>query len=94
MHFEGLVHLLIYIGDKNTLELKYYAKIEDAPLSDLSRQDSIKTEKQLMVFYDSRCQDCPSTDRSTGAHFFLDVTIDHFTHVPIPVAQSSAKKYI
>ena len=35
VHFEGLVHLLIYIRYNNNLGLKYYAKIEDAPLSEL-----------------------------------------------------------
>ena len=41
LHFEGLVHLLRYIGDNNTLGLKYYADINDAPVSDLLRQASI-----------------------------------------------------
>ena len=35
VHFEILVHLLGYIGDNNTLGLKYYHDMKDAPLSDL-----------------------------------------------------------
>ena len=31
VHFEGLVHLLRYIRDNNTLGLKYYADMNDAP---------------------------------------------------------------
>ena len=53
LHFEGLVHLLRYIRDKKNLGLKYYAKIENAPLSDLFRHTIIKTEDQLMVLYGS-----------------------------------------
>ena len=37
VHFEGLVHLMRYIRDRYNLGLKYYANIEDAPLSDLLR---------------------------------------------------------
>ena len=50
VQFEGLVNLLKYITDNKNLGLKYYAKIEDAPISDLLRQASIKTDNQLMVF--------------------------------------------
>ena len=50
VHFDGLVHLLIYIRDNNTLGLKYYADMDDAPVTDLLRQASIKTENQLMDF--------------------------------------------
>ena len=44
VHFEGLIHLLRYIRDKNNLGLKYYDNMNDAPLSDLLIQASIKTE--------------------------------------------------
>ena len=47
--------------------MKYYTNINDAPVSDLLRKFSIKTENHLMDFYDYSCQDCPYTDRSTGA---------------------------
>ena len=50
VHFECLVHLLRYIRDNNNLVLKYYADMNDAPVSDILRQASIKTEKQLMDF--------------------------------------------
>ena len=53
LHFEGLVHLLRYIRYNRTLILKYYADINDAPVSDLLKQASIKTENQLMNFSDS-----------------------------------------
>ena len=35
IHFEDLVHLLRYIRHNNKLVLKYYTKIDDAPLSNL-----------------------------------------------------------
>ena len=69
--FERLVHLLIYIRENKTLGLKYYADMNDAPVSDLLRQTSIKTDNHLMAFYDSSWQDCPDTGRSTGAYIIF-----------------------
>ena len=93
VHFEGLVHLLSYIRDNKTLGLDYYANINDAPVSDILRQASIKTENHLMDFSDSSWQYFPDTGWSTGAYiiFYQGGKIDHSTHVPVPVAQSSAK---
>ena len=65
VHFEGLVHLLRYIKDNKTLGLKYYADLNDAPVTDLLRQSNIKTNNNLMDFSDSSWQDCPDTGRST-----------------------------
>ena len=67
--------------------LKYYVDMNDAPLTDLLRQASIKTDNHLMDFSDSSWQDCPDTGRSTGAYiiFYQDGPIDHDTHVPGPV---------
>ena len=93
VHFEGLIHLLRYIRDNKTLGLKYYADLNNAPVTDLLRQDNIKTRNQLMDFSDSSWQDCPDTGRSTGAYitFYRGGQIDHGTHLPVPVAQSSAE---
>ena len=44
IHYEGLVHLLNYIRENKNLALKYFSDMNDAPLSDLLRQDSIKTD--------------------------------------------------
>ena len=46
-----------------------------------------------MDFYDSSWQDCPDTVRSIGAYiiFYQGGPIDHGTHVPGPVSQSSAE---
>ena len=41
VHFEGLIHLLRYIRYNNTLGLKYYADLNDAPVADLLRQANI-----------------------------------------------------
>ena len=64
-----------------------------APVSDLLRQASIKTENQLMAFSGSSWQDCLDNVRSTGAYiiFHQGGTIDHVTHVPGPVAQSNVE---
>ena len=51
VHFEGLVHLLRYIRDNTTLGLKYYAYLNDAPVTDILRQVNIKTKIHLMAFF-------------------------------------------
>ena len=63
--------------------MKYYADINDAPVSDLLIQASIKTENHLMYFYNSSWQDCPYTGRSTGAYiiFYQGGPIDHVRHM-------------
>ena len=43
VNFEGLVHLLRYIRYNKIFELKYYADMSDAPVSNLLRKASIKT---------------------------------------------------
>ena len=91
--FEGLVHFLRYIRENKTLVLKYYADLNDAPVIYLLRQANIKTKNHLTPFSDSSCQDFPDTGRSTGAYiiFYQGGTIDHDTHVPGLVPQSSAE---
>ena len=46
-----------------------------------------------MAFYDSSCQNCPDNGRSTLEYiiFYQGGPIDHVTHVPVPVSQSSAE---
>ena len=65
VQFEGLIHLLRYIMYNKTLGLKYYADLNDAPVTDLLRQANIKTNNHLMDFSDSSWKDCPDTGRST-----------------------------
>ena len=71
----------------------YYADLNDAPFTDLLRQANIKTNNNLMAFSGSSWQDCPDTGRSTGAYiiYYQGGPIDHGTHVPGPVAQSSSE---
>ena len=92
LHFEELVHLLIYIRDNNNLDLNYYAHMKYSPLSDLLRQASIYTENQLISLSDYSWKDCTETGRSTGEYIILYQCgkIDHGKHLPGPVAQSSA----
>ena len=88
-----MVHLLIYIREKNNLGLEYYSKIEDAHIYDLFIQDSIKSDNQFMVFSDYRWQDYPNNGISTGSYivFYQGVPIDNCTQVTGPVAHSSAE---
>ena len=92
VQFEVLVHIFRCIRDNKTLGLKYYAYMNDALVSDLLIQASIKTENHFMDFSDSSWQDFPDTGRSTGAYiiFYQGGSIDHGTHVPRPVSQSIA----
>ena len=92
VHFEGLVHLFRYIMDNKTLVLKYYAYMNDAPVSDILRQAKIKTDNHLIYFSDSSWKYYPDTGRSTVAYiiFYQGGPIDHGTHVKVPVSQSSA----
>ena len=89
-YFEGFANLLRYFRYNKTLGLKNYADMNDAALTYLLRQDSIKTENQLMAFSDSNQQDGQDTGRNTGAYliFYQGVTIDHGTYVPGPVSKS------
>ena len=82
-----------YIRDNKTLGLKYYADMNDTPVSELSRQDSIDTDNQFMALFDSSWQDCPDTGRSLVSHiiFYQGGPIDHGTHVLGSVSQSSAE---
>ena len=57
---------MIYIRENKTLGLKYYADMNDAPVTDLLIQASIKTENHLMNFYDYSWKYCPDTVRNTG----------------------------
>ena len=66
VNFEGLVHLLGYIKDSKVLWFKYYADMNDAPLSELLRQARNKTDDQLMDISDSNWKHCPITGWSTG----------------------------
>ena len=73
--------------------LKHYANINNAPVSDLLRKASIKTENNLMDFSYSSWQDFPDTGRGTEAYiiFYQGEPIDHGTHVPGPFSKSSAE---
>ena len=92
VHLELLVHLLRYIRYNKNLGLKYHADMNDATVTDLLRQASIKIENNLMTFSNYSWQDLPDTGRSTGAYiiFYQGGLIDHGTNVLVPVAQSSA----
>ena len=73
--------------------MNYYADTNDAPLSGLLRQASIKTDNQSMDLSDSSWQDFPETSISTGEYIIYDQgrTIEHETDVPGPGAQSSTE---
>ena len=57
--------------DNKTLVFKYYADMNDAPVSDLLRQAIIKIENKLMSFSDYSWLNCPDTGRITGAYIIF-----------------------
>ena len=73
--------------------LKYYSDLNDAPVTDLLNQANIKNKNHLMDISDSSFHDFPDTGISTGAYiiFYQGGPFDHVTHIPGPVAQSSAE---
>ena len=77
--------------ENKNLSLMYYAKIDDENLSDLFIQDIIYIKRHLLVCSNYSYQDCPDTGISTGSYivFYLGGPINHCTHVPGPVSQSS-----
>ena len=82
-----------HLYQNNNLIPNYYSDINDAPLSGLLRQASIKTENQLMDFSYYSWQYCTDTGRSTVTYiiFYQGGTIYHGTHVPGPVSQPIAE---
>ena len=88
-----LAHILSYISDYKTLGLNHYDDMNNAPVSDLLRQASIKTDKYLMDFSDSSWKYFSDTGISKVAYiiFYQSGPIYHGPHVPISVAQSSTE---
>ena len=68
IHIDIIIHVLSYIKEKNNLGLIYYARIDNAFLSDILKQANINTETRLMVFSNSWWQDCSVNGRSTGTY--------------------------
>ena len=85
--------MLRYIRENRNSGLIYYSKIEDAPLSYILTQSSIKIENILMVFHDYNYQDFPNTGIIKGEYilFFHGGPIDYLTHVLGKVAQYIAE---
>ena len=64
----------IYLGTLGTIRLWDWSimlNINDAPVSYLLRQSSIKNENQLIYFSDSSWQDCPDTSRIIGSYIIF-----------------------
>ena len=80
LHFEGLVHLFRYIRDNKTLGLKYYADLNDAPVTDLLRQANNKTKNHLMDFSDSSWQDFSDTGK-VQERILFSIKVDQLTMV-------------
>ena len=70
-HFEGSVHLLMYIRYNKSFGLRYFFKVEDSPLTALLRQARIIDKNLCMVLSDSSSNDCPDTVRSTGSYILF-----------------------
>ena len=51
VHFEVFIHFLRYIRDNKTFGLKYYADLNDVPVTDLLRQANIKNQEPLDGFF-------------------------------------------
>ena len=78
VHFERLIHLFRYVRENKTLGLKYYADLNDAPVTDLLRQANIKTKNNLMDFSDSSWQDCPTLEE-VKEHTLFSIKVGQLT---------------
>ena len=69
--------------------LKYFADMKYAPLSELLRQDNIKTGNQLMALSSSSWKYCSDTGRIKLSYIIFDQrgSIYHGTHAPGTLAQ-------
>ena len=74
--------MLIYIRENKTLGLKYYADMNDAPVTDILRQAKIETNNILMAFSDSSWQDCPDTGR-VQENILFSIKVDQLTTLQI-----------
>ena len=90
LHMGRFLHLLRYITYNKNLGLKYYSRINYAPLYELLIQAIIQFENQLVVFYDYIWKYYLCTVWSTVEYivFYQDGPIGYFTYVPGPVSQS------
>ena len=70
--------------DNKTLGLKYYADMNDAPVTDLLRKASIKKENHLMAFSDFSWQDCPDHRRVLPVlRYAINMVIYHYPLIGI-----------
>ena len=77
------------LGTTRVLFLRYYAKIDYAPLSVILIKDNIKTDSQLVVLSGFIWKEFSYTGIISGAYivFYQGGKIDHCTHVPGPVSK-------
>ena len=93
IHFEYMNHLLHHLRCHRLTGIKYYHRIEDAPIYRTLQATGYNKYLELFTFIDSSWQDCPDTSKSTGAYivYYRGGVIDCASVVPEPVAMSSAK---
>ena len=81
-----------YIYKYPNKAIQYYSILNTSPLHNTLQEAKIGLNDKLTVtFTDASWQDCVGTGKSTGGYvtFKSGGSIDHMSHLPIPVALSS-----
>ena len=93
-HYQDLIWVLGYVKNTCNQGIRFYNKLKDSPVHHLLKENNIiENASHLVTFTDASWQDDTDTGRSTCGRisFFQGGAIDHSTHVPVPVAMSSAE---
>jgi hypothetical protein len=95
-HYHALLWLVGYLKRTAYQGIRFYHDPLSSPLFKLLKEhrlaDNIDKWKPI-TFSDASWQDCPDTGRSTTGrmHFMSGGCVEHGSHVPTPVAMSSAE---
>jgi hypothetical protein len=90
--YDALYWLLGYLRKYPAYGIRFYTNVSTSPVNELLRNNTIETN-EIMAFSDASWQDCPDTGRSTVGYlvFYQGGIVAANSHVPIPVAMSSAE---
>lgn len=90
--FHALFWLLGYLRKFPAYGICFYPTPDKSPVNELLATNNVSTN-EIIAFSDASWQDCPDTGRSTCGHIvlYLGGVITAQSHVPLPVAMSSAE---
>jgi hypothetical protein len=92
VHFDVLIHLLMYLRDNVYLGIKFYSNLVESPMLQALQSQHIFQSHPFFGFSDSSWNDNCDTGRSTGYFIiaYMGEVVDHSSNMPDPVALSLA----